>query len=114
MTYLNRGYAYDKKGDYDKAIKDYDNAVRLCPDYEFDFHDTGHIHSVKDELEKIIGRLDSMINSFSESADAYYYTGVKALLKNDGLSAKRAFTLAQREGDNDQSKIDQHLANLKY
>ena len=112
--YLNRGYAYDNKGDYNRAIKDYDNAVRLCPDYEIQFIDADKIYWGKDELEKIIQRLGSVINSLGESADAYYYTGVKALFENDGLSAQRYFEIALKLGYDDRAKIKQHLGNLKY
>ena len=112
--YLNRGYAYDNKGDYDRAIKDYDNAVRLSPYYEIYFIDEEKIYWGKDELEKIIERLGSVINSLGESADGYYYTGVKALFENDGLSAERDFQIALLLDYDDQDKINQHLANLKY
>ena len=33
MAFFNRGRAYDHKGDYDRAIQDYDQALRLRPDY---------------------------------------------------------------------------------
>ena len=29
--YTNRGYAYDNKGDYDRAIADFTQAIRLDP-----------------------------------------------------------------------------------
>ena len=48
-----------------------------------------------------------MINSLGESADAYYYTGVKALFENDGLSAEWAFQNALLLGYHDQDKINQ-------
>ena len=32
-NYINRGYAYYKKGDFEQAIEDYDSAVRICPNY---------------------------------------------------------------------------------
>ena len=32
-AYNNRGIAYDKKGDYDQAISDYNRAIRIKPDY---------------------------------------------------------------------------------
>ena len=33
MAYNNRGNAYDKKGDLDRALADYDEAIRLDPKY---------------------------------------------------------------------------------
>ena len=43
-AYLNRGYTYYQEGDYDRAIEDYDNAVRLCSNYETDYIDTQFMH----------------------------------------------------------------------
>lgn len=33
VAYYNRGYAYDDKGDYDRAIADYSRAIELDPNY---------------------------------------------------------------------------------
>src|SRR6476469_1618002 len=33
IVFNNRGTAYDKKGDFDRAIVDYDQAIRLDPNY---------------------------------------------------------------------------------
>jgi len=32
-AYSDRGWAYIKKGDYDRAIQDYSEAIKIKPDY---------------------------------------------------------------------------------
>ena len=42
VAFCNRGNAYqDYKGDYDRAIQDYDQAIRLKPDYAIAFNNRG-------------------------------------------------------------------------
>ena len=37
IAFLGRGSAYRRKGQYDRAIKDYTEAIRLRPDHAFAF-----------------------------------------------------------------------------
>ena len=113
-AYLSRGYAYHKKGEYDKAIEDFDNAVRLCPNYETDFINSHFVHGRVKAIKTVIELLDSVISSASpKSAVDFYYTGVRALFSNDGLIARRAFEIALRLGYEGHTKIERHLENLK-
>ena len=32
-SFNNRGVAYQKKGEYDRAIEDFDTAIKIDPDY---------------------------------------------------------------------------------
>ena len=114
LAYLNRGYMYHEMRGYERALEDYDNAVRLCPNYETDFIDRQFVFGGKEAVEKAIELLDSMVSNPPWSATDFYYTGIKALFENDGLSAKEAFQIALLLDYHDQDKITQHLANLKH
>ena len=105
---------YNNKSDYDRAITDYDNAVRLCPNYETDFIDRKFVYGGKAAVESAIELLDRVISNPPQSSADFYYTGIKALFQNDGLSAERAFESALLLGYDNPAKINQHLANLKY
>ena len=110
---MHRGSAYYDKGDYDKAIEDYDHAVRLCP-YETEVDRTFANWVLVGYLEEIITRLRNIISDFPEThPNHYYYTGVLSLFENDGFSAEMAFQIALQLGYDDRTKIDQHLENLK-
>lgn len=112
-AYLNRGYAYYKKGEYDKAIEDFDNTVRLCPNYETDFIDSDFVHGGMEAVEAAIELLNSKVNTPAESATDFYYTGVHACLCNDKLSAQEAFRMALALGHEDLTKVERHLENLE-
>ena len=120
LVYINRGYAYDNKNNTDRAIEDYDNAVRLCS-YETELNRKFAYWSIdevdkrgRSEVDKVIERLNGVINKNSpETADHYYYTGVRQLFMNDGLSAERCFKIALKLGYDDREKIERHLENLK-
>ncbi len=112
-NYINRGYAYYKKGNSEQASEDYDSAVRLCSNYETNFIDSDFAHGGKEEVETGIELLNSIIGSPPESASDFYYTGVKLLLINDIRSAKMAFEMALKLGYEDLSKVKRHLENLE-
>ena len=112
-NYINRGYTYYKKGDFEQAIADYDSAVRHCSNYEANFIDSNFAHGGQETIEAAIELLNSMIGSPPESAAHFYYTGVKLLLINDIRSAKMAFEMALKLGYEDLTKVKRHLENLK-
>ncbi len=112
-NYINRGYAYYKKGNSEQAIEDYNGAVRLCSNYETDFIDSRFAHGGQEAIEAGIELLNSVIGSPPESAADFYYTGVKLLLINDRLQAQMAFEIALNLGYKDREQVERHLENLK-
>ena len=120
ILYLNRGSIYhaaigDGKGEYKKkAVEDYDNAVRLCPNYENDFINGKFVLVYgKESIEKAIKLLNSIVSDPPESSADFYYTGVQALFRNDGYSAELAFQIALLSDYDGTEKIQQHRVNLK-
>ena len=112
-NYINRGYAYYKKGNSEQAIEDYDSAVRLCSNYETDFIDSNFAHGGEEEVKAGFELLNSVISSPPESAADFYYTGVRALLMNHTLAARYAFKIALMLEHEDLTKVERHLENLK-
>ncbi len=112
-VYLNRGYAYYGIGELEKAIIDYDNAVRLCSNYEADFVESDFAHGGQEAVEAAIELFESVINNPPETAADVYYIGVSALFWNDRISAQKAFEIALELGYKDKEKVRQHLENLK-
>ncbi|MDE0014530.1 MAG: tetratricopeptide repeat protein [Candidatus Poribacteria bacterium] len=117
--YLARGYIYYEIGDSDKAIEDYDNAVRLCPNYKTDLVDRKHIVAGLDmvsSVEKAVELLDSVVEDYDCSenfASAAYYSGVSILFSGNKHKARQRFETARELGFKDDTKIAEHLENLK-
>src|SRR2546429_5742743 len=59
VAFCNRGNAYqDYKGDYDRAIQDYDQAIRLKPDYPTAFNNRGDAYHAKGDYDRAIQDYD--------------------------------------------------------
>jgi len=77
--FYNRGYAWTLKKDYDKAIKDHDEAIRLDPKYTSAFINRGNVWSQKKDYDKAIKDYDEAIRldpknafSFNTRSAAWY------------------------------------------
>ena len=57
----DRGNAYDEKGDFEKAIADYSESIRLRPDYATAYYNRANSHNALEETEKAIADLDAAI-----------------------------------------------------
>ena len=53
-VYSNRGNAYRKLGKYDRAIKDYNEAIRIEPDYAEAYYNRGNAYSKNGEAARAI------------------------------------------------------------
>ena len=49
MAYAGRGYAWNFKEEYEKAISDYSKAIRLDPKYAMAYTNRGHAREAKAE-----------------------------------------------------------------
>jgi lipoprotein NlpI len=77
-----RGNVYVAKGDYGKAIQDYDQAIRLVPGLEAAYNDRGNAYNH-------MGDYDAAIQSFNQATrlnpdDAWPYVGRAAAYENRG------------------------------
>ena len=64
-------------------------------------------------VEDAVELLSKLIASPPESADDFYYLGIKSLYQNDKLSARDCFALAERKGYEETDRLGQHQENLK-
>ena len=77
-AYNNRGVAYGGKGDYDRAIADFDKAIQLKPDYADAYDNRGVAYGSKGDYDRAIADYDKAIQLKPDYADAYYNRGARS------------------------------------
>jgi tetratricopeptide (TPR) repeat protein len=75
-SYYNRGYAWDEKGEYDKAIADYTMAIELNPKFTEAYYNRGNAWEFKGQLDKAIADYTYAINLNPKHFNAYYKRGI--------------------------------------
>jgi tetratricopeptide (TPR) repeat protein len=116
-AYNNRGLAFRANGDLDRAIEDYDQAIRLMPDHHVAINNRGVAWMAKGDLDRAITDFDRAIRlksdylaPFGARAVAYSRKGefaraiayldvvIKADPKNSALIHERG-TMKAKMGD---------------
>ncbi len=71
VAHNNRGNAYVTKGEYDLAIKDYDEALKLKQDYARALNNRGVAYKKKGDIDRALEDLDQSIKLNPMSAGTY-------------------------------------------
>ena len=71
IAYNNRGNAYTSKGEYELAIQDYDESIKLNPNYAKAFNNRGVAYQKKGEYDRAIKDFDAAININPDYASAF-------------------------------------------
>lgn len=83
VTHFNRGNAFLQKGDFDKAIVDYDAAIKLDPQYAPAYRNRGGAWFAKGEADRSLADLDAAIARDPRSAPSFYNRARLLLLKGE-------------------------------
>jgi len=75
-AYSNRGFAYDDKGEYDKAIADYTQAIKINPKNAIAYTNRGAVYYSKGALDRAIADFDEAIKLNPNDALAYANRGI--------------------------------------
>jgi tetratricopeptide (TPR) repeat protein len=82
IIFTNRGNAYNSKGDYDRAIQDFSQAIRLDPKCAYAFNGLGNAYNAKGEYDRAIQDYDQAIRlnpnfayAFNGRGNSYNDTG---------------------------------------
>ena len=75
IAFTNRGLAYKRKGQWDQAIADYSEAIRLKSDDAQVFNNRGNAHFHKGQLERAIKDYDDAIRLKPDLAVAFSNRG---------------------------------------
>ena len=106
---VNRGDAFRlRRNDIDRALADYDAAIRVAPDFARAFVSRGFVHLfARPQLDRAIGDFSEAISIDPDSALALYYRGVAWSGKRDwdraiadfdqAIRLRPAFSVAYRD-----------------
>jgi tetratricopeptide (TPR) repeat protein len=75
-AFYSRGWAYARKGDYDRAIADYDRALQLNPSLANAYYSLGVAYEHKGDFDRAIGDFDQALRLTPNDADAFYGRGL--------------------------------------
>jgi tetratricopeptide (TPR) repeat protein len=101
----NRAFAYYSKGDYDRAIQDYDEAIGIFPKYVLAINDRGNAYYRKGDYDRAIRSYDDAIRLNPKTAIAYANRANAYRMKADYDRAIRDFDEAIRLDPKDPGAI---------
>jgi lipoprotein NlpI len=99
-TFYNRGIAYFDKGDHDRAIQDYTQALRLNPNFAAAFNNRGNAYAAKDDYDRAIQNYDQALRLDPNDALACNNRGNAYAAKDDYDRAIQDYTQALRLNPN--------------
>ena len=85
---FNRVDDYERKGEYDLAIADYDEVIRIEPDNEWVYYLRESIYSFKEEFDLAITDFTEVIRIRPYYAKAYQHRADAYAQKGDDISAE--------------------------
>jgi tetratricopeptide (TPR) repeat protein len=109
--YINRGYEYKQKKDYDHAIQDYDQAIKINPNFAQAFNNRGVVYYFKGQYDRAIRDYDQAIkidpNTVSAAYKPFYSRGLVYYHKGQYDRAIQDFDQAIKRDPN-------HTDAIKY
>lgn len=83
VTYYNRGLEFQRKGNIDKAIADYTQAIRHDPSYTQAYNYRGFAYYNKNEYDRAIADFSLAIRLAPKNSFAYNFRGSAYAMKGD-------------------------------
>ena len=99
-AFENRGIAYDDKGQYDRAIQDFDQAIQIDPNFASAFYNRGLAYYRKGLFDRAIQDYDQAIRLDANYATAFVNRGVVYARKGQHNRAIQDFDEAIRLNPN--------------
>jgi tetratricopeptide (TPR) repeat protein len=97
----NRGNAYYYgKEQYDRAIADYNEAIRLTPSFGRAYYNRGDAYFAKGEYDRAIADYNVTIRLDPTDADAFYMRGLTKRKKGDNAGADADIAAAKKINPN--------------
>ena len=97
LAHIWRGSAYEKKGNHDQAIADFDKAIDLQPDNAMTYYNRGVANAGKGENDLAISDYDRAIQRKPDFAEAYFNRAVAYDTKTDAAKALDDYRVASQQ-----------------
>jgi tetratricopeptide (TPR) repeat protein len=97
-AFANRGRAWSEKGDYDRAMHDFDNAIRLAPDFPDAFNYRGVANVNQGQYDQAIQDFGQAIQLDPNLAIAIYNRGLALQAQGHADEAAKDFARAKQVG----------------
>lgn len=97
-AYFDRGRAWTDRGQYDRAIQDFDQAIKLDPDYPDAFNSRALAHAGAGKSEQAIADFDQAINLDPNYAIAIFNRALALQTMGRTDDAARDFARAKEVG----------------
>ena len=97
-AFFNRGRAWSDKGEFDRAIRDFDNATRLDPNYPDALNSRALAYAGKGDFNRAIQDLDEAIRLDPNFAIAIYNRGLAFQNLGRPDEAAKEFARAKQVG----------------
>src|SRR6266702_4480760 len=94
MIYLTRAAAYVLKGDYERALADYDEAIKLAPHTALAFAQRGEVHAKRRDYDSAIADYERAIELEPNLASAFSNRGLAWASKGEIRLAIADYTKA--------------------
>ena len=98
LALYKRGLGYITRGETDRAIADYDEAIKLTPGNGLTFNERGIAYRAKGDFDRAIADFDQAITLDSGNADIYYNRGHARLNRGEPDRAVADFDEAIKLG----------------
>lgn len=89
--YINRGLAYEKKGDLDSALEDLNQAIKIQPNNVYAYNDRAVVHEKRNEIAEALADYTKAIKISSNFAPAYRGRGLLLLKQGKDAEAEADF-----------------------
>ena len=96
IVFSNRGVAYFRNGQPEKAIQDYDRAILLNPDFFDAMISRGFAYLKVKHYDAAIADFDTTLKVHPENAPSLYGRGLANLAKGDAVGGSADMTTARR------------------
>jgi tetratricopeptide (TPR) repeat protein len=87
LLYTNRGVEYEIKKEYDKAIADQNEAIKIDPKNWAAYNNRGNTYAGKGDYDHAIADYDTAVKLNPKYAEAFYNRGLAKRKKGDATAA---------------------------